>query len=170
MNSSFKSILGIAALAMPLALPGAVRAQAPASKAAQSATASEAEKGVAGVIQDFIKAWNAHDAKALGDVFSADGEFVGISGIKWSNPAEVSRVHAEQFAGRYSSSLFALDKAPAVALLKPDVALVHWQWTISDVRNPDGTKVAPYQGIFTWVLVNRDGVWRVRAAQNNVSK
>lgn len=135
------------------------------------AAADQAEpKALAAAVTAFVDAWNAHDANALGRVFTPDGDFVGIAGRLWHGPAEIARVHGEQFAGRYDKSVFAVDGAPAVVQIRPGVALVHWRWTISGVRDAKGTPIAPYSGIFTWVVVDQDGVWRVRAAQNNVTQ
>jgi uncharacterized protein (TIGR02246 family) len=117
----------------------------------------------------FINAWNAHDAKALGQLFTEDGDFVGVGGTLWHGRTEIARVHAGQFAGRYDQSRFALEGAPGIAFLKPNVALVHWQWTISGVRKANGEVISPYKGIFTWVVVNRNGSWCVRAAQNTIT-
>jgi uncharacterized protein (TIGR02246 family) len=128
------------------------------------------QKAATAVVMGFINAWNAHDANSLGRLFTEDGDFVGIGGTLWHSPAEITRVHAELFAGRYDHSAYTLDGTPNVAFLGPELALIHWRWTISGVLNTDGTLMAPYSGIFTWVAVNRQGAWRVRAAQNTVIK
>jgi uncharacterized protein (TIGR02246 family) len=125
---------------------------------------------VVAVVTRFIDAWNSHDAAALGQIFTGDCDFVGVGGILWHSPAEISRVHAEQFAGRYDQSVFAVVGAPRVAFIKPDVALIHWYWTISGVRGTDAGLLAPYGGIFTWVVVSEGGAWQIRAAQNTITK
>jgi len=33
-------------------------------------------------------------------------------------------------------------------------------------RDPDGTPRPPREGVFTWVVKEREGEWRIRAAQN----
>jgi len=138
-----RSLFGRLVAALVLAIAGA---WGPLS--AQSASEGS-EKAVVAVVTGFIIAWNAHDAKALGQMFTEDCDFVGVGGRLWHSPAEISRVHAEQFAGRYDQSVFAVDGAPSVVFIKPDVALAHWRWTISGVRNTDESLLAPYSGIFT---------------------
>lgn len=166
----FKSLLTSGATALLLGAPGTAIHSPAAAAGVDTKAAVGSQKGAATLVTEFVNAWNAHDGSALGRIFTPDGDFIGISGIQWHGPAEIAKVHSEQFAGRYDESVFTVDGMPSVALIKPDVALIHWRWTISGVRNPDGTPLAPYRGIFTWVAINRDGTWRVRAAQNNVTK
>ncbi|VWC93213.1 SgcJ/EcaC family oxidoreductase [Burkholderia lata] len=160
---------GIAAALAAGLLAGAVP-QGQAQLVAAHASAPPAANAPVALVPRFIEAWNAHDASALGRVFTPDGDFVGIGGRLWHGPDEIARVHAEQFAGRYDASTFVVEGAPTVSTLGPGIALVHWRWTISGVRDGNGVQVAPYSGIFTWVAVEREGGWRVRAAQNNVTR
>lgn len=166
----FKSLLMLGVAALLLSVLGIAIHSPAATSGADTKEVVDSQKGAATLVTEFINAWNAHDGSALGRIFTPDGDFIGISGIQWHGPAEIAKVHSEQFAGRYDESIFTVDGIPSVALIKPDVALIHWRWTISGVRNLDGTPVAPYRGIFTWVAITHDGTWRVRAAQNNVSK
>jgi ketosteroid isomerase-like protein len=57
----------------------------------------------------------------------------------------------------------------AVRFLDPDVAVVHWSWTGTGDRNPDGTARQRRYGMMTMVAVKRTGSWRVVAAQNDNS-
>ena len=166
----FKFLLTSGMAALLLSALGTAIDLSAAASGADTKEAVGSQEGAPTLVTEFINAWNAHDGSALGRIFTPDGDFIGISGIQWRGPAEIAKVHSEQFAGRYDESIFTVDGMPSVALIKPDVALIHWRWTISGVRNPDGTPVAPYRGIFTWVAINHDGTWLVRAAQNNVSK
>lgn len=119
-------------------------------------------------VSDFVDAWNAHDATRLGDQFTDDGDFVGISGQWWRGPEEIASVHSELFSGRYDQSVFAREGEPTASLISPQTVLVRWRWTISRVRDTDGELIPPYSGIMTWVLVERDGEWDIRAAHNTV--
>jgi uncharacterized protein (TIGR02246 family) len=142
--------------------------------AGDEAFADRAKNGDAAAIAETVDAWvagwNAHDAPALGKLLTLDVDFVLVNGRELHGRDEFTRVHAEQFAGRYDQSAFAKDGEVSASLLKPDVALANWRWTITGVRNPDGTPGPTYHGIFTWVLVADRGRWQVRAAQNTVDK
>ncbi len=138
------------------------------SPAATLAQPDSPDAAARSAVTSFIEAWNAHDGARLGDQFTADADFVGISGQRWQGPAEIASVHAESFAGRYDESVFAVDGEPTAVSVRPGVVLAHWRWTISGVRDTDGDPTPPYSGLFTWLLVDRDGGWRIRAAHNTV--
>jgi uncharacterized protein (TIGR02246 family) len=118
----------------------------------------------------WVDNWNAHDAAALGKLLTPDVDFVLVNGTRLRGRQDFTRVHAQQFSGRYKRSVFQQDGEPDVSLLRPDVAVVHWRWSISGVENPDGSPAQTYHGIFTWVLVKTGGTWKIRAAQNTVDK
>lgn len=155
------------ATAAALCSPSPVRA---ASTTGSEASLTDAQRVVARLPTKFVDGFNAHDGKAIGQLFTEDGEFIGITGSLWTGPAEITKVHSGLFTARYDQSAFTLDGTPSVDLLKPDIALIHWRWTISGVKDEAGAVIAPYSGIFTWVVVNQGGDWRVRAAHNIVTK
>ena len=121
-------------------------------------------------VQQWVGAWNAHDAKALANMLESDVAFVLVSGKLLNGPIEFHEVHRAQFSGRYSSSNFAVTEPARVVLIKPDVAVVTWRWAITDVRNEDGTPSPTYHGIFTWVEVRHGKAWKIRAAQNTIDR
>jgi uncharacterized protein (TIGR02246 family) len=125
---------------------------------------------VAATVNTWVKDWNAHDAKAIGQMLTPDVDFVLVNGRWLKGRSEFVQVHGDQFAGRYAQSEFAVDGTPAISMLKPDVALVQWRWIITHVRNPDGTPAPTYKGVFTWVVTQQHGVWSIRAAQNTVTR
>lgn len=118
----------------------------------------------------WVEGWNAHDATALGKLLTPDVDFVLVNGKLLRGRQDFTRVHAQQFAGRYRTSVFAQDGAADVSFIRPDVAVVHWRWSISGVNNADGSTAPIYRGIFTWVLVEADGVWAIRVAQNTIDR
>jgi uncharacterized protein (TIGR02246 family) len=121
-------------------------------------------------VTTWVNDWNAHDANAIGQMLTRDVDFVLVNGRWLKGRAQFVQVHGDQFKGRYSTSEFAVDGDPNVTLLKPDVAVIQWRWIITRVRNPDGTPAPTYKGVFTWVLVERNGTWLIHAAQNTVTK
>jgi uncharacterized protein (TIGR02246 family) len=149
------SCLCVLLLSMPMS---DAQARAGANMIASAATAR------------WIKGWNAHDAAALGRLLTDDVDFVLVNGTMLHGRQDFTRVHAQQFSGRYKNSVFQINGEPDFSLIRPDVAVVHWRWSISGVVNPDGSPAQIYHGIFTWVLVRTGGTWAIRAAQNTVDK
>ena len=164
------AIMGLFAEALALGFIGEAATLLAQSAEERAKETPRPEEPVAAIVTRFVNAWNAHDATALGQIFTEDCDFVGVGGVLWHSPAEISRVHAEQFVGRYDRSVFAVDGTPNVSFIKPDVALIHWYWTISGVRDSDRSLLTPYHGILTWVVVAQGGAWQIRAAQNTITK
>jgi len=125
---------------------------------------------VSAMTSSWVDGWNAHDAIALGKLLTPDVDFVLVNGTRLHGRQDFTRVHALQFAQRYRDSVFRQDGTTDVSFIRPDVAIVHWRWSISGVSNPDGSPAPVYNGIFTWVLVEANGVWAIRAAQNTVDR
>ena len=122
----------------------AAPARAQEVAAAGASLPSEAERDeIVAPIRQYVDAWNAHDGQTLGASFTADGDFVGISGTWWQGAEEIGSVHGELFSGRYSDSVFALDEIAQVTVLAPGVALALWRWTISQVRDEAGEQIPP---------------------------
>jgi hypothetical protein len=54
----------------------------------------------------------------------------------------------------------------AVQFLSPDVALVHVDWETRGDLDFDLKPWPPRKGLFSWLVVKKDGTWRIRSAQN----
>jgi hypothetical protein len=68
-------------------------------------------------------------------------------------------------SGRFKeSALTPLDTS--VRFLRPDLAVVHWSWSIQGDRNEDGTLRKPRFGIFTMLVEKRGAAWLIVEAQN----
>ncbi|BCF94179.1 MULTISPECIES: SgcJ/EcaC family oxidoreductase [Paraburkholderia] len=134
------------------------------------ATADPGDAPALSTTTRWIDGWNAHDAATLGNLMTPDVDFVLVSGMLLHGRQDFVHWHAQLFAGRYAKSVFKQDGKADFSLIQPDVALIHWRWSISGVDNPDGSPAPVYRGIFTWVLVRTDGNWLIRAAQNTIGQ
>jgi hypothetical protein len=56
-----------------------------------------------------------------------------------------------------------------VRFLRPDIAVVHWSWTVAGDKNPDRTARQRRYGMMTMVAEKRNGTWLVVASQNDNS-
>jgi hypothetical protein len=50
--------------------------------------------------------------------------------------------------------------------IRPEVALVHFTWTLAGSTAPDGKAMGERKGVFVFVLTREAGSWIIRAAQN----
>jgi len=135
-----------------------------------ASAAGQGTSTVADLVPAWVAAWNRHDAASLASLLTPDATFVLVNGRDLHGRGEFERVHGDQFGGRYDKSLFAVDGAVRTADIRPDVVLLNWRWTITGVRNPDGSPASDYHGIFTWVVLRQGKSWQIRAAQNTIDR
>lgn len=77
--------------------PAPVDAPAAVPVAAQPAKAEGAEAGIKAATAEYVKAFNAGDAKAAAALWTADGEYVGADGEAQTGRAEIEKGLAEFF-------------------------------------------------------------------------
>ena len=110
------------------------------------------------------QAWNQHDMKRLFSLVTEDADFVNVGARHWKGRQQIEAEHTARL-GQFNESVWST-KAVAVQFLKPDVALVHVDWTLKGDKDPDGTARPPRGGVFTWVVVKQSSGWLIRSAQN----
>jgi len=73
--------------------------------------------------------------------------------------------HTRLFASPFNAStLKVLDVA--VRFIGPDLAVLHWTWSIQGDGKGDPKTHAPRRGIFTMLVPKRAGQWLIAVAQN----
>jgi uncharacterized protein (TIGR02246 family) len=113
----------------------------------------------------FIDAWNRHDIGAFAALYTIDADFVNVIGLRLRGRAEIQKHHETLHASRMKAShLEALETD--IRLLRPDVALVHVRWELSNQLGPDGASLPTRQGILSHVMVKSGGKWLIASSQN----
>jgi uncharacterized protein (TIGR02246 family) len=129
------------------------------------AQATPDDQAVRALAARFETAWNAHDMNVLGAIATEDIDFVNVAGMHWKGREDVVRQHARLHQTMFKDSIWTTETV-RVQFLRPDTALVHIDWAMRGDLNPDGTPRQPRKGIFTWLVVNESGAWKIRAAHN----
>jgi uncharacterized protein (TIGR02246 family) len=118
---------------------------------------------VAGAWSD---AWNAHDMDAAARLVAPDVDFVTVAG-QWLKGVDEFLAHHRQIHRAHMSGSRWANLACAIQELHETLYLVHLEWVIVGDRDPAGTpRTAPRCGIFTWLILDHGGEWRIRAAHN----
>lgn len=86
--------------------------------------------------QAFCEAWAKHDGHALAQLMSDDVDFVTVGAGWFHGRRDFETYHTRLLSGRFKDSTSTPLKT-AVRFLRPDLAVVHWSWTIQGDRNPD---------------------------------
>jgi uncharacterized protein (TIGR02246 family) len=123
------------------------------------------EAAIRSAAQGWQDAWNRHDMTALHDLFADDADLVTVSGLRWTGRDRIEREHARLHDFQFKGSVWT-NLGVDVRALAPGVALAHIRWAMRGDRDADGAPRAPREALFTWVLVQRSGEWRIGAAHN----
>jgi uncharacterized protein (TIGR02246 family) len=123
------------------------------------------EMAVHNVPQEFAAAWAKHDGHQLASIMSEDVDFVNVGGDWLHGRSDFELYHTRLLSGRFKDSTLT-PRDTAVRFLRPDLAVLHWSWTIQGDRNEDGTARRPRFGIFIMVIEKISGEWMIVEAQN----
>jgi uncharacterized protein (TIGR02246 family) len=138
------------------------------SVAAASGQSAADEQAIVGVAARFQVAWNSHDMDILGAIATEDIDFVNVAGLHWKGRDQVVKEHAERHKVRFKNSVMRFQSVRA-QFLRPDIALVHIDWDTHGDLDFDLKPWPPRKGIFSWLMMKSDGVWKIRAVQNTDS-
>jgi uncharacterized protein (TIGR02246 family) len=115
----------------------------------------------------FETAWNTHDMDpGLRRLVTDDVDWVNVDG-GWGHGVEpIVSGHKRVHEMKFRESVMTIQDVD-VALVKPDVAIVHVKWGLRGDRDNDGTPRQPREGIFTWTTVKTGDAWKIRASHNS---
>jgi uncharacterized protein (TIGR02246 family) len=132
------------------------------------AQSSADEAAVRGLPQAFAAAFNSHDGHQLAQIAADDIDFVTVGAWWLHGKSDFEKYHARLLNGRFHGIQMDVLQV-AVRFLRPDIAIVHWSWTGTGDRNPDGTARSRRYGMMTTVAEKRGGSWLIVASQNDNS-
>jgi len=129
-----------------------------------SVRAADPDDSVKKISQDFVTAWNAHDAKKMAATWADDGSLINPFGVRCGNRAEVEKLFATEHAGAMKASTYSIDGF-TLRKLDADVMVGDWDGTITGMVGPDGNPLPAFPHHVTEVYQKRGGKWAVVAAR-----
>ena len=135
--------------------------------AAQAQTRAD-EEAVRNLPQAFSAAFNKHDGHQPAQIMADDIDFVTVGAMWLRGKPDFEKYHTRIFNARFHGIKIEVLQI-AVRFLRPDIAIVHWSWTITGDKNADGTARNRRYGMMTMVAEKRSGTWLVVASQNDNS-
>lgn len=123
------------------------------------------EDAAPAMTEKWKSAWNAHDMSCMAELLTHDADFVNVLGKHWKGIEDIRRAHAAMHETQFRESVWE-NESVAVQTLHPGVGLVHFRWSIRGDFDPDGTPRNPRSGLFSWLVVESQGTWSIRAAHN----
>ncbi len=130
------------------------------SAQAQTAERQQDEQAIRRVAQEYLAALARGDAKAMGELWTADGDVVDAAGHSYPARSVIGPEASESDAERPVVKL----TGSKIRFLTPDVAL---EDGTSEVSHPSTQGVAPLVGRFTVIWVKQDGNWRLASLRES---
>jgi uncharacterized protein (TIGR02246 family) len=129
------------------------------------AQTKQGEEALRRLPRAFSEAWAKHDGHELAKIMAEDVDFVTVGATWFHGRRDFETYHTRLLSGRFKdSTLTPLETA--VRFLLPNMAIVHWSWTVQGDKNPDGSPRPQRFGLMTMLAEKRNGAWLVVAAQN----
>jgi uncharacterized protein (TIGR02246 family) len=125
---------------------------APSPFAADALLAPADEKAIRATADDFVKAFNAADAKAIGDQWATDAQYTDESGESFHGRAAIEKEYADLFKQNRAATIAVTIES--IRFLGPDIAVEKGIAKIK-LSSPDARMGARY----TVVHAKRDGKW-----------
>jgi len=119
---------------------------------------------VAEIVGDLEKAWNTADGAAFARAFAEDADFVNIRGEHLRTRDAIAKGHQVIFDTIYKGSVVRLEVA-AARVVAPTVLVAHVK---SKLNAPTGPLAGEHNALFTLVLVQDKGEWRIVAFHNTL--
>jgi uncharacterized protein (TIGR02246 family) len=127
------------------------------------------ETGIRVAVTAFQEAWNHHDMKAMGDVFTEDADLINVVGTRWQGRANIVKALGVFHREMFKNEQIHFDEM-TIRSITPSVAVaVAIQTGSGEMSLPDGhgRKVGPTGSqLDTFVVIKREGVWKVTHGQN----
>lgn len=125
--------------------------------------AANDEPGVRAVITSFTKAWNAHNAHAMAEVWEESGDLIDPWGKKGTSKRAIESIFIGDQRDRFKDSTMT-QTIDRVRFLTPDIAIVDATAKLVGAKNDQGKSITLDHHV-VWVLRFTKEGWKVAAAR-----
>jgi uncharacterized protein (TIGR02246 family) len=135
------------------------------------------EEAVHNIPQAFAAAWARHDGHQMAKLMAEDVDFVTVGADWLHGRTDFEVYHSRLLTGRFKDAVLTVNDVK-VRFLRPDLAVLHWSWTVEGDRNEDMSPRKPRTGLMTMIVekqgpknflaeaTRKDKDWLVEVAQN----
>jgi len=162
--STIPAALLLASAAILALAPPAV-AQAIASAQPPGALTKDDDKAIRKTLMGVETAWNTHDMKAFGSLFTEDAEWINIVGMHWRGREAVVKAHAIFHEIMFKNHQLKTDDIK-VRSLGGSHAIAVVTTTNDAFTTPDGRVMERAQNRLTYVLSNGPDGWKIAHGHN----
>ncbi len=123
------------------------------------------EDAIRQVVQSLADAWNVHDAEAFARAFQENAHFTNVFGMEAEGRAAIARFHAPIFETMFRDSRLEC-APPKIRFIRPDVAAVDVQWSMTGARDPNGNAWPERHGLINLIMTPDEGRWAIAVMHN----
>lgn len=124
----------------------------------------QAEADIRKRYEEFVAAFNRHDAAAMAALFTRQGDLIEPDGTSAEGRAAVQKHFESEHATAFKDATIALT-IRSVWMITPNVGLVNGTYEVSGIRDLQGAAIPSRRGQLTSVMVKDDGQWWVAASR-----
>lgn len=125
--------------------------------------------GSEAVVDGFVRAWNTHDMKGFGGVFTEDADWITVSGVRVKGRAEILSFLEKEHATWAKTTTFTATSTEE-RVVGADLAVIYFNWEITGAVDPQGKAAGPYRGISMFVAAKQADGWKVFAGQTTITR
>ena len=131
----------------------------------QTAQMVKDAQSIQSLLDDFSKAWNAHNAKEFSMAFSEDADFTNLRGMSAHGRTEIKEFLDKPFASELKNATLKItDKK--IRFITADIAAVDAWWELTGAQGHDAKDTAPMKGLLNFLLTRGDGKWFITVMHN----
>jgi uncharacterized protein (TIGR02246 family) len=124
----------------------------------------KAAPGVRALTDQFIAAWNKHDAAALAAIWTENGDYAEPDGRTVFGRADIQKLFTLEHGSVFKNSELNL-VVERVKSVGDDVAIADGTYELFKATDPAGRPIGIRTGYFTNVLVKQGDGWKVSSAR-----
>jgi uncharacterized protein (TIGR02246 family) len=117
------------------------------------------------LLKSFLDSWNKHDPHAFAEIFSPDAVITTVGGTRVDGRG-IEKYMQPSFTGpAFKDSVYSATIKSA-RRFDPDLAVLDLDWEMTGARGRDGGPRGLRKGTLNWVVVQKDGRWKITSYHN----
>jgi len=168
MKKTFLPVVLAALLAAIPVLAGAAETKAASKMAAPGTAAGTVDAATKAAIdkrmQEFVAAWNKHDAKAMAAVWADQCELLNPFGMKASGRAEIEKLFETEQGGVMKATTYTIN-SESLMKIAGGAVVMDLDSVVNGMTDPAGQALPPFTHHVTLIYVHERGQWRATAVR-----
>ena len=118
------------------------------------------------LLKSFLDSWNKHDAHAFAGIFTPDAVITTVGANRADGLGIEKRMQPSFTGPTFKDSVYSATIKSA-RRLGPDLAVLDLDWEMTGARRRDGASRGLRKGTLNWVVVQKDGAWKITSYHNS---